>query len=158
MDEACRSPALCSDSSPGTKGSGGLKGTSRFSEPQKLETLGCLFLLQVGLGVVELRLNHSCAQSHRASRGQSLAWNSGCRPLVQDSFFHDRHSSQPVRLCRRVVFIQVDSSWGPVSHCRPRVCWGGNSKLLIIPQGRCLILILKSHPNPNQSWHFSQMP
>lgn len=63
---------LCAQTSPqGRKHLRILRGTSRFSEPWELETLGHPLLLWVRVGVVELRLNKpkSCAQSHRAWPG-----------------------------------------------------------------------------------------
>lgn len=48
LDEASRSHALCLPSSPGKKQCKGLWETSRALEPPRSETLGHLFLLQVG--------------------------------------------------------------------------------------------------------------
>lgn len=63
---------LCAQTSPqGRKRLRTLRGTSRFSEPWELETLGHPLLLWVRVRVVELRLNKpkACAQSQRAWPG-----------------------------------------------------------------------------------------
>lgn len=118
--EASWSPALCSNSFPGRKEHEGLWEPSRVLEPLRLEVLGHLLLLWVG----KLRLHKpkSCAQSHRASRCQSPAWNAGVCPWLRTA---------PPAL--EDVFVQGGGSWGPGSHPGPRVCWGGNSKRLHSP-------------------------
>ena len=63
---------LCAQTSPqGRKRLRTFRGTSRFSEPWELETLGHPLLLWVRVRVVELRLNKpkACAQSQRAWPG-----------------------------------------------------------------------------------------